>query len=243
MEKENLPETARGIPLPAEAFNRPRSFFQMDPADQIVHATKIAGVLHDVIQKQNLFTNIQGRKYVRLEGWLTLGTFLGITARERNVFRHDDGSYEAFVDLIKFADGTVVGGASALCSIAEKRWATADEYARRSMAITRATGKAYRSNFAWIVALAGYEPTPEEEMPREEMPVRDLKSEIRREAAAAEVYTGTKEQQEKILAHCKKEKIGEEYYEAIDAELLNKPFTKISVGAAIHKAMEGVQNG
>ena len=33
------------------------------------------------------------------------------------------------------------------------------------MAITRATGKAFRLNYSWIMALAGYEPTPAEEMP------------------------------------------------------------------------------
>jgi ABC-type proline/glycine betaine transport system substrate-binding protein len=32
------------------------------------------------------------------------------------------------------------------------------------MAITRATGKAYRLGLSWIVTLAGYQPTPAEEM-------------------------------------------------------------------------------
>ena len=78
-----------------------------------------------------------------------------------------DGSYEAKVDLILIATGKVIGGASALCGMDEKRWVKADRYARRSMAITRATGKAYRLAFAWIVAMAGYEPTNAEEMPFE----------------------------------------------------------------------------
>lgn len=209
-----------------------RSFFAMEPDEQIVHATKIATVLADVIKKQGLYSNIQGKEYVKVEGWQTLGTFLGITARERDVTRHDDGSYTAFVDLIKFADGTVVGGASAYCGVAEKRWGGADEYARRSMAITRATGKAFRSNFAWVIALAGYETTPEEEMPVAVQPVK--KSGISKDAAA-EIYTGTQKQQEKILKHCQDEKIDEKYYGEIDAELMNKPFTKINVGAAIHR--------
>lgn len=140
-------------------------FFAATPKEQVKMATEMAEVLSDIITKQKLYSEISGKKYVKVEGWQTLGTFLGITARESRVTRHDDGSYEAFVDLIKFADGTIVGGASALCSSQEKRWGNADEFARRSMAITRATGKAYRCAFAWIVTLAGYEPTPEEEMP------------------------------------------------------------------------------
>ena len=44
-------------------------------------------------------------------------------------------------------------------------WSTRPRYARRSMAQTRATGKACRLAFSWIMALAGYEPTPAEEMP------------------------------------------------------------------------------
>ena len=33
------------------------------------------------------------------------------------------------------------------------------------MAITRATGRVYRNNFAWLIKLAGFEPLPAEEMP------------------------------------------------------------------------------
>ena len=36
------------------------------------------------------------------------------------------------------------------------------------MAVTRATGKAYRLGFSWIIKLAGYEATPAEEIPQEE---------------------------------------------------------------------------
>jgi hypothetical protein len=143
-------------------------FFMMEPEQQVAHAARIAKVLADVIAKQNLYSNIQGKKYIKAEGWQTLGTFLGVLPKEREVKRLPDGSFEAYVDIVKFGDGTVVSGASAICSVNEKRWGNADEYARRSMAITRATGKAYRTGFAWIATLAGYEPTPAEEMPRHE---------------------------------------------------------------------------
>ena len=41
------------------------------------------------------------------------------------------------------------------------------------MAQTRATGKACRLAFSWIMALAGYEPTPAEEMPDTRQPSDD----------------------------------------------------------------------
>jgi hypothetical protein len=47
----------------------------------------------------------------------------------------------------------------------ENLWAKRPTYARRSMAITRATGKAFRLGFSWVITLAGYNPTPAEEMP------------------------------------------------------------------------------
>lgn len=130
-------------------------------------ASSIAKVLANVILQQRLYTEIQGKKHVRVEGWATLGSMLGILPKERSVVEHPDGSFEAFVDLVSVRDGRVVGGGSALCSIDEKRWGNAERYARRSMAVTRATGKAYRLGFAWVMALAGYEATPYEEMPDE----------------------------------------------------------------------------
>lgn len=90
---------------------------------------------------------------------------LGVLPREVGVTACEDGSYEAIVELIRTGDGAVIGRASAICGTPdEPTWATRPAYARRSMAITRATGKAYRLGFSWIMALAGYEPTPAEEM-------------------------------------------------------------------------------
>lgn len=154
---------------PGEASAAPSAlqpFFSLSPQAMTMRATQIANVLKDVIDKQGLAIKIgPGKPYVKSEGWATLGAFLGILPREREVTALSNGDYEAYVDLVRQDDGTTVGGASALCGADEKRWAAADRYARRSMAITRATGKAYRLSFAWIMTLAGYQPTPYEEMP------------------------------------------------------------------------------
>ncbi len=141
------------------------SVFDVPPRVMLQNAVEMADVLKDVIKQQHLSVKIGPNEYVKVEAWATLGVMLGILPREREVKEHANGDYEAAVDLIRQRDGMVVGGASALCGADEQRWGKADRFARRSMAITRATGKAYRLCFAWIVTLAGYEPTPAEEMP------------------------------------------------------------------------------
>lgn len=64
------------------------------------------------------------------------------------------------------ADGRVVGRADALCTRSEKRgpWKSADDYARLSMAQTRATAKALKGPLGFVISLAGYQTTPAEEM-------------------------------------------------------------------------------
>ena len=144
--------------------NKKVALFDQQPAAMVANATEIANVLSNVIKRQNLSVNIQGNEYVKGEGWNCLGSLLGILPREREVKMLEDGSFEAYVELISHKTGAIVGCGSALCSVTEPRWSKAPLYARRSMAITRATGKAYRLGLSWIVTLAGYAPTPFEEM-------------------------------------------------------------------------------
>ena len=87
---------------------------------------------------------------------------LGVTAREVKT-TEQDGIYIAIVELVRMSDGACISRASAECG-EEKPWNTRPRYARRSMAQTRATGKACRLAFSWIMSLAGYEVTPAEEM-------------------------------------------------------------------------------
>lgn len=148
----------------ADKTGRTDTFLMLGPKAMVNKAAEIATVLRDVIDKQGLYSNISGKKYVKHEGWSTLGTILGILPREQDVIELADGSYQAKVELYNLHTDQIVGQASAICGMDEKRWRGADRYARRSMAVTRATGKAYRLGFGWIMALAGYEATPSEEM-------------------------------------------------------------------------------
>jgi hypothetical protein len=135
------------------------------PTALVKGATAIADTLASLIRQKKLAVTIQGREYVRVEGWTVLGALLGVIAREEGVIEREDGSYLATVTLVRMADGVVVSRASAECGMDEPTWADRPKYARRSMALTRATGKAARLAFSWIMALAGFEATPLEEMP------------------------------------------------------------------------------
>lgn len=135
--------------------------------DKIAVATSVATSLKHVIEAQKLAVNISGNTYVTAEGWETLGTMLGCTPYVESVEevslgekKHQYG-YQATVS-IKQGDH-VLSRASAM---AERNNNQSDRPSVYSMAQTRALGKAYRMAFSWIIKMAGYEPTPAEEMPR-----------------------------------------------------------------------------
>ncbi len=136
------------------------------PRAIIRQATEEANVLAEVIEGQRLFSMIQGKKFVRVEGWVTLATLRGCLPREVAVHEMPEGRYVAEVELVRMSDGMVLTRASAECGGPDDRvWMGRPQNARRSMAITRATGKACRIAFAWVLSLAKrYETTPAEEM-------------------------------------------------------------------------------
>lgn len=169
------------------------------PTALVAGATDMAKALADVIRNQKLYSTIQGRNFVRVEGWTTLATMMGCMPRERSVVRLEDGGYEATVDLIRASDGLVLTSASAECGSDEPLWAKRPRYARRSMAITRATSKACRIAFSWVMALAGYEVTPAEEMDGMEVePRRAPRQEQKREAAPAPADRKISDKQAKL---------------------------------------------
>jgi len=144
---------------------RPRGLFKTDdPVEVIQHATRTANALADVIARNKLFTAIQGKNHVRVEGWQLLGSMLGVSA-VCVATEPVEGGFKATVEA-RTVDGRVIGRADAICSRAEKRgpWKTADDYAILSMAQTRATSKALKGPLGFIVSLAGYETAPAEEM-------------------------------------------------------------------------------
>ncbi len=170
--------TAELIRVPRDENGLERSSVEMGilkaetAATLVQGATEMAKQLAGVIEQCRLYNHIQGRRFVRVEGWTTLAAMMGVTAREVGIAEQEDGSFEATVELVRHKDGQVISRASALCGADEPTWAGRPKYARRSMASTRATGKACRLAFSWVMSLAGYEATPAEEMDSVEAEVR-----------------------------------------------------------------------
>lgn len=141
------------------------------PKEMIRRGAEQASAIAELIEKQKLFSVIGGKKYVRVEGWVPIARMNGVIPREVETVENDDGSFVSVVALVKVTDGTEITQASAECGgPSEPMWQDRPKYARRSMAQTRATGKACRLAYSWIQALAGFEPTPAEEMMYDENP-------------------------------------------------------------------------
>ena len=157
---------ALAIPEPAPA---PVTIFGTDDPRAIVERiAEISVALAAEIKRRSLSNTIRGREYIREEGWAFCGAMLGIFPRTGTVTPLPDGTgFDARVDLLR--GGVVVGGAIAECSRAETKWAEEDTYAIKSMAQTRAAGKAFRMALGFIACAAGYEATPAEEMPADDV--------------------------------------------------------------------------
>jgi hypothetical protein len=152
-------------PAPAGLFNTD------DPALVLKKATKVANVLKDMVDKQGMAVNISGRPYIKVDAWAALGNILGVypkTEYTRELTSGDLTSlgWEAAVVVVN-SFGVTIGRAEAQCLRAERNWKSRDDFALRSMAQTRAMGKALRMPLGWIAVLAGFEATPAEEMPAE----------------------------------------------------------------------------
>lgn len=148
---------------------RPQSpvnlFGSEEPAAIIERATQHAKALADVIKDRKLYSNIQGKNYVRVEGWTLLGSMLGVFP-VLEWTRPIEKGWMARVEA-RTLNGQLVGAAEAQCTKDERNWKSRDDYAIQSMAQTRATAKALRIPLGFVMELAGYNATPAEEIPFE----------------------------------------------------------------------------
>lgn len=128
-------------------------------------ASDVAGVCKQIVL--NTALNIQGRKYVRVEGWQAIATAHGCIASSRDVEKIE-GGWRAIGVIKRISDGVELASAEGFVGVDEtKTWAVRPEYACRAMAQTRAISRACRSAFAHVVVLmdAGLSTTPAEEVP------------------------------------------------------------------------------
>lgn len=128
--------------------------------------------LKTFIVKQKLYTNIQGKNYVNVEGWQFAGGNMGIFPVVESCDRLDrDGEVIYRTSVALYSKDRIISRGFAVCSDQEanmkkraSRGGKIDEYVIASMSQTRAEGKAYRLILGWLMKAAGYEGTPTEEV-------------------------------------------------------------------------------
>jgi hypothetical protein len=137
-------------------------------------------------------SEIQGRRYVSVEGWQAIAVAHGCAAASRDVERIE-GGVRAIGEVRRMSDGAVIATAEGFVGEDEptwyggtmKRWKWGQkrgekiwyddelpkrpDYAIRAMAQTRAISRACRSAFAHVVVMMneGLATTPAEEIPSE----------------------------------------------------------------------------
>jgi hypothetical protein len=139
---------------------------EQNPAELIRVSTDVAGVCKEIVVKTAC--QIQGRKYVKVEGWQAIATAHGCILGSRDVTRID-GGVRAIGELRRISDGVVIATAEGFLGDDEGTWKNRAEYAKRAMAQTRSMSRVARSAFAHVVVMmdAGLETTPAEEMPHD----------------------------------------------------------------------------
>ena len=143
----------------------------MIPNEVLAVATEAAKALTGVLAKKPHKVVINNQQYLEYEDWQTVGQFYGYTAKTYEAEPVEiDGikGARAKADLIDFRTGIVVGGAEAYCLRDEANWGKKPWFQLASMAQTRAASKALRNRLAWVVVLAGFKPTPAEEILEDE---------------------------------------------------------------------------
>ena len=193
----------------------------------------LSKVLKEYIVKNKLYVQIVGKNSVEVVGWQFAGGLMGLFPRVvkvENVSKGTEYKWLAQVEIFNNADGTIVGTGFAVCSNQEDKKKTFDEYAVLSMAQTRAIGKAYRNLIGWVMKLAGYEPTPAEDMPKTGAVVANLGATARVQAKV--VSQGVQDAKTDYIANLRgevKKKLGGQATESqIIAYINQKLGTKVT---------------
>jgi len=141
------------------------------PDEVLTEAQRAAKALTGVIEAKPKKVTFNGKTYLQFEDWQTLGRFYGVTAVVKSTKHVEFGDgddkvsgFEAVAEALLVSGNQVISSAEAMCLNDEPNWNRKPLFQLKSMAQTRACAKALRNVLAWVVVLAGYAPTPAEEM-------------------------------------------------------------------------------
>lgn len=160
-----------------------------NPGALMTRATDVAGVCGEIVKRTA--QHIQGRKYVRVEGWQSIAAAYGCVASSNKVEKVD-GGVRATGELHRISDGALIATAEGFVGEDEPTWyggivvsygkektlPKRPDYAIRAMAQTRAISRVCRSAFAFVVVMidGNLSTTPAEEMGFDHQPSREEKT-------------------------------------------------------------------
>lgn len=138
------------------------------PRHDTEFAQASAKLLVNIIKQNNWSRRLGGQsEHISYEGWQTAGKYYGYSVKTFDAEYVEYGStwgFKAKAVVVNENTGIEVGGAEAYCMNDEGNWRNKPKFQLASMAQTRAGSKALRQILGFVVALAGYSPTPIEEM-------------------------------------------------------------------------------
>lgn len=139
------------------------SHIEHKAAEHHRRATDVAGLVRAIVTGKAV--QIGPRKYVPVDAYQAIANAMGCVASARDVKRVE-GGYTAIGEVKRLSDGAVLAEGEGFVGDDEPKWRNGPEYARRSMAQTRAIGRACRAAFAFVVPMIdlGLSSTPAEEM-------------------------------------------------------------------------------
>jgi hypothetical protein len=184
-------------------------------------STEAANICKEIVVATS--SNIQGKRYVAVEGWQAIAIAHGCALSARDVERVD-GGVRAIGEVRRMSDGQVIATAEGFVGEDETTWYGGKDkrgklhekradYAIRAMTQTRAMSRAGRTAFAHVVVMmnAGLATTPAEEM-------------VTFDGATGEIIEGTPERQKVPGIHKIKERLSKLLTEgnaATDLETFN----------------------
>lgn len=154
--------------LPAVKDDACQSVINVSPKEVMAAAAEQAKLLKSVVDQAGLAKKLGGKKeHLEYEAWALIAKWNRCSPNTEWTRPIKDGEkiigWEARVQVLNDS-GTIIGAAENMCMADEPNWRNKPQYSLRSMAQTRTASKALRMQFSHVAVLAGYSPTPVEEM-------------------------------------------------------------------------------
>ncbi len=165
---QNITDQTHETPLALEVVSK-AELLQIHRAPEVVlqEAHKAAAALQKVINGKARKVILNGEQYLEFEDWMTLSRFYGVSVKvewSKPVEFGDVRGFEARAVAFNTGTGQELSAADSMCLSDENNWRNKPLFMLRSMSETRACAKALRQVLAWVVVLAGFKPTPAEEV-------------------------------------------------------------------------------